>query len=85
MKILDPKIDLENFYMKRKSASQRGLLLDYDGTLAPFHAEREKAYPYLGIPEMLDNIMKAPNVRLVIITGRWTSVLFGIALNTAVV
>ena len=72
MKILDPKIDLENFYMKRKRASQRGLLLDYDGTLAPFHAEREKAYPYLGVPEMLDSIMKAPHMRLVIITGRWT-------------
>jgi trehalose-phosphatase len=71
MKILNQEIDLERFYKQRKRASQKALLLDYDGTLAPFHVERDKAYPYSGIPEMLDSIMKAPDMRLVIITGRW--------------
>ncbi len=71
MKILEQQIDLENFFERRSQASRKALLLDYDGTLAPFHLERDKAYPYPGIPEMLDRIMKAPATRLVIITGRW--------------
>ncbi|MGD9031732.1 MAG: trehalose-phosphatase [Desulfobacteraceae bacterium] len=71
MKILDPEIDLERFYKRRNHASQKALLLDYDGTLAPFHVEPDKACPYPGVPETLDRIMKAPDMRLVIITGRW--------------
>lgn len=71
MKILDHATDLEGFYKRRSQASQKALLLDYDGTLAPFHAEPDKAYPYPGVPEMLDRIMKGPDMRLVIITGRW--------------
>lgn len=71
MKILNPKIDLERFYERRNHSSQKALLLDYDGTLAPFQVDPGKAYPYPGIPEMLDRIMKAPDMRLVIVTGRW--------------
>ena len=71
MKILDPKIDLERFYEQRDRASEKVLLLDYDGTLAPFQVQPDKAYPYAGVPEMLDRIMKEPDIRLVIITGRW--------------
>ena len=43
MKILNPDIDLELFYKVRRQASQKALLLDYDGTLAPFHREPNKA------------------------------------------
>jgi trehalose 6-phosphate phosphatase len=71
MKILNPKIDLERFYKRRDHALQKALLLDYDGTLAPFHVDPGKAFPYPGVREMLDKIMKAPDIRLVIITGRW--------------
>ena len=71
MKILEQQIDLERFFERCDQTSQKALLLDYDGTLAPFHRERDKAYPYEGVPEMLDRIMKAPATRLVIITGRW--------------
>jgi trehalose 6-phosphate phosphatase len=72
MKILNPDIDLELFYLRRKEASQKVLLLDYDGTLAPFHKEPNKAEPYAGIREVLNRIMHVPDMRLVIITGRWT-------------
>jgi len=72
MKILKPDIDLELFYHRRKEASQKVLLLDYDGTLAPFHKEPNKAEPYPGIREVLNRIMHVPDIRLVIITGRWT-------------
>jgi len=72
MKILEKKIDLENFFHRRDRSSRKALLLDYDGTLAPFCPERNMAYPYPGVPELLDRIMKSPATRLVIITGRWT-------------
>ena len=72
MKILNPDTDLELFYQRRKEASQKGLLLDYDGTLAPFHKEPNKAEPYPGIRNVLNKIMHVPDIRLVIITGRWT-------------
>lgn len=72
MKILNPDIDLELFYRRRKEVSQKALLLDYDGTLAPFHKEPNKAEPYPGIREVLNRIMQVPDIRVVIITGRWT-------------
>jgi trehalose-phosphatase len=72
MKILNCEIEIEGFYKQLKGASQKALLLDYDGTLAPFQVKRDRAYPYTGVPEILDSIMKAPDVRLVLITGRWT-------------
>lgn len=72
MKILNPDINLELFYHRRKEASQKGLLLDYDGTLAPFHKEPNKAKPYPGIRHVLNRIMHVPDIRLVIISGRWT-------------
>jgi len=72
MKVLNRDIDLELFYHRRNEASQKVLLLDYDGTLAPFHKEPNKAEPYPGIRHLLNKIMHVPDIRLVIISGRWT-------------
>ena len=71
MKILNPEIDLDLFYKNLKKASHKALLLDYDGTLAPFHTKPNKAYPYPGATEILNIILKGTDTRLVIITGRW--------------
>lgn len=46
------------------------LLLDYDGTLAPFRMERDQAFPYPGVVELLSNIRNETTTRLVIISGR---------------
>lgn len=46
------------------------LLLDYDGTLAPFQLNRQEALPYPGIVQLLDEIMANGQTRVVIITGR---------------
>ena len=48
------------------------LMLDYDGTLAPFHVDRDKAFPYEGVPEALERIMEDTDTRLVVVSGRWT-------------
>ena len=46
------------------------LLLDYDGTLAPFRVDRFKARPWAGVRELLNLIQKQEKTRMVVITGR---------------
>ena len=53
-----------------RSAQQRALLLDYDGTLARFRTDADRATPYHEVPPLLDRIRKHTDTRLVIVTGR---------------
>jgi trehalose-phosphatase len=46
------------------------LLLDYDGTLAPFTTERDRAKPYPGVIESLGRICQTTGTRTIFITGR---------------
>lgn len=46
------------------------LMLDYDGTVAPFTANRLEALPYEGVRERLKALLQLPGVRLVLVTGR---------------
>jgi trehalose-phosphatase len=46
------------------------LLLDYDGTLAPFRVDRFTARPWAGVRELLGRIQRADRTRMAIITGR---------------
>lgn len=46
------------------------LMLDYDGTLAPFKVDKMRALPYPGIAERLERILAQPKNRLVLVTGR---------------
>jgi len=46
------------------------LLLDYDGTLAPFHATRDQAYPYPGVALALQEIVRNGRTRVVVVSGR---------------
>jgi len=57
------------FFEQLRSASVRILLLDYDGTLAPFRVERDRAYPYPGVSGLLSQII-ASGTRVVLISGR---------------
>jgi trehalose 6-phosphate phosphatase len=51
-------------------ASEAVLLLDYDGTLAPFQAKRDQAYPYPGVALILQEIVRNGRTRVVVISGR---------------
>ncbi len=73
MKLLNSILDLDAFFDRLRKASQRVLLLDYDGTLAPFRAEREQAAPYPRIPPLLDEIVRCRRSRLAIVSGRATT------------
>lgn len=54
-------------------ATRSLLLLDYDGTLAPFRKERDRALPYPGVAAVLQEIVRNGRTRLVIISGREAS------------
>lgn len=58
------------FFDQMRSASRRILMLDYDGTLAPFTVNRRRALPYGSVPELLDAINSTCRTRVIIISGR---------------
>lgn len=52
------------------AAAASVLMLDYDGTLAPFQVDRYKAYPYPGVLPVLEKIQRSGKTRIIVITGR---------------
>lgn len=70
MKILDPGLDLEKFFEDLHRAAKQVLFIDYDGTLAPFRIEREKAVPYPGVRQALESILETCHSRVVLVSGR---------------
>lgn len=46
------------------------LMLDYDGTLAPFRIDRFEATPYAGVTDRLRTLSTLSRVRLVLVSGR---------------
>lgn len=69
MKVAEQYDICTSFFDRLRHASVRLLLLDYDGTLAPFTLDRMQAFPYGEIPEIISRIMAA-NTRVVLISGR---------------
>jgi trehalose 6-phosphate phosphatase len=63
-------IDCDWFFNQVEAAKSRILLVDYDGTVAPFHADRQQAKPYPKIPEFLRCIMTSCRTRLIVVSGR---------------
>jgi trehalose 6-phosphate phosphatase len=61
---------LDTFLQQVKTASSSALLLDYDGTLAPFHVDRNRAFPYPGAISILEKIAQSVRTKVIIISGR---------------
>jgi trehalose 6-phosphate phosphatase len=61
---------IEDFLRLVEGAPLSTLLLDYDGTLAPFSVNRNLALPYKGVVEVLQKIADTGRTRMVIVTGR---------------
>lgn len=72
MRALHEQSSLADFFRQLRTAPRRALMLDYDGTLAPFQVQTDAAVPYAGVREIIDAIMESGRTRVVIITGRWT-------------
>ena len=69
MQALSPDIDLERFFAGLRTARERVLFLDYDGTLAPFKVRPEHALPYPGVAPLLHGL-RARGTRVVLVSGR---------------
>ena len=63
-------IVVERFMNAVAQAPVSSLLLDYDGTLAPFCLNREYAFPYPGMTALLQEIIDNGRTRVVMVTGR---------------
>ena len=69
MNVLERPIPYAPFLEQLRSAATRVLLLDYDGTLAPFCVDRTLAFPYPQVPPLLVRIMQT-GTRVVLVSGR---------------
>lgn len=69
----ETKFRIERFLKTVAEARRSLLMLDYDGTLAPFREERDQAFPYPGSAQLLQEIIRNGATRVVIISGRDTS------------
>ncbi|HJX18677.1 MAG TPA: trehalose-phosphatase [Acidiferrobacterales bacterium] len=72
MRILLPTGHPDRFFEKLAQAPRAALLLDYDGTLAPFRVDPQDARPYAGVRAALDTLMAQQDTRVVLVSGRWT-------------
>jgi trehalose 6-phosphate phosphatase len=76
MKALHPthplaRADGLNLWFRTVAASPlRVLMLDFDGTLAPFTVDRLKSALYPGVHERLARLADAPDHRLIVVSGR---------------
>ena len=61
---------LDTFFGALRTVRHRALMLDYDGTLAPFVERRDEAWPYAGVRTRLTELMTLRRTRVVIVSGR---------------
>ena len=61
---------LDEFFRSFTGKADSLLMLDYDGTLAPFRVDRFKARPWAGVRELLEKIQRQGRTRIVVISGR---------------
>lgn len=70
MVVLHPGSTPEAFFTHVAAAPLSVLLLDYDGTLAPFRVRPQEALPYAGVQERILDIQRRGRTRVVFVTGR---------------
>jgi trehalose 6-phosphate synthase/trehalose 6-phosphate phosphatase len=58
------------FFADLIKSKSRVLIIDYDGTIAPFSIDRRQAVPYPGIPQLLERIITSCKTRLIVVSGR---------------
>ena len=61
---------LDDFLALVAASDQSALLLDFDGTLAPFRIDPTKVKPWAGVTELLGDIQRTGRTRIAIISGR---------------
>lgn len=62
--------ELRSFFREVAESRENTLLLDFDGTLAPFRRDPAKVKPWAGVPDLLNQIQQAGKTRIVLVSGR---------------
>ena len=62
--------EVSEFLRSVAAASESMLLLDFDGTLAPFRVDPSTVRPWAGVRELLEGIQSTERTRIAIVTGR---------------
>ena len=70
MHVPSTKAILADFMRRLRAAKDSVLLVDYDGTLAPFQTRRDRAYPYPEVETILESIVQRGKTRVIVLTGR---------------
>lgn len=70
MQVLESNLALDQFFGRLDGSQTGALVLDYDGTLAPFCKDRLNAFPYPGISQALFRLMRTGGTRIAIVSGR---------------
>lgn len=70
MPVQDLNRTLDRFFGMLDARQTGALILDYDGTLAPFTEDRCSAFPYSGVSQALIRIMGEGRTRVAIVSGR---------------
>lgn len=70
MKAPSAQAILTEFMGRLAAAKDSVLLVDYDGTLAPFQTLRDRAYPYPDVEAILERIVQCGKTRVIVLTGR---------------
>lgn len=70
MQILKPQLNLDRFWQQLSVAENALLMLDFDGTLSPFVAERDRAGLYPGVRNELLSLTNQDPAQLQIVSGR---------------
>ncbi len=70
MQLLTENCDMEQFWRRLGDAPQAILLLDFDGTLAPFVSDPSLARPYPEVEPLLQQLAALAHNRLVLVSGR---------------
>jgi len=63
----------DRFWSEMRTADSCLLMIDYDGTIAPFQINPALAYPFPGVIELLRKIQQLPGNLVAIISGRTLS------------
>ncbi len=67
---LPSPLEFQEFWARLKASPRALLVLDYDGTLSPLQPDRDRAFPWPGVREALERILRAGRTRMVLLSGR---------------
>jgi trehalose 6-phosphate phosphatase len=72
MRNLTGKYEVSDFFERLTHTTGKALLLDFDGTLAPFNADPQAVVLYPGVAGLLNALLRQAKTRVVVVTGRFT-------------